>query len=102
MAFAEAPLKVNYNVRSLCVRPYPGHPKGCPNFGKRETCPPGAPLIEKIIDPGGRTFLIWNIFDLASHVARLKGRHPNWSIRQLECCLYWQSRARKQLEEAIK
>ena len=29
-------------------------------------------------------------------------KHQNWSLRQAECCLYWQPKARKQLREKIK
>jgi hypothetical protein len=29
-------------------------------------------------------------------------KHPTWTDRQIKCCLYWQSKARKQLREKIK
>jgi len=32
----------------------------------------------------------------------MRNRHPEWSERQIECCLYWQGTARKQLREKIK
>lgn len=28
--------------------------------------------------------------------------HPDWTIHQLNCCLYWQPKARKKLEEKIQ
>jgi hypothetical protein len=31
----------------------------------------------------------------------MRDRHPDWS-RQVECCLYWQGTARKQLESEIQ
>lgn len=43
-------LEIDYNVRDYCTNPYPGHPEGCPHFGKRKECPPQAPLIEDFID----------------------------------------------------
>ncbi len=43
-------LKIDYSVRDLCRQPYPGHPKGCPNYGKKKECPPQAPLLEDFID----------------------------------------------------
>ncbi|MBU7016320.1 MAG: hypothetical protein HXS44_02330 [Theionarchaea archaeon] len=43
-------LKIDHNVRDLCRKPYPGHPKGCPNYGKKKECPPQAPLLEDFID----------------------------------------------------
>ena len=43
-------LKIDYTVRDLCRQPYPGHPKGCPHYGKKKECPPQAPLLEDFID----------------------------------------------------
>jgi hypothetical protein len=97
----EVKLVIDYGMRNLCFRPYPNHPKGCPNYGKRPTCPPKAPHIEEIIDMRKPVFAIWNVFDFGSHVKKLKEVHPDWSQRQLECCLYWQGTARKKLNEQI-
>jgi hypothetical protein len=37
-----------------------------------------------------------------SHLdARVLLKHPGWSQRQAECCLYWQGTARKRLGEII-
>ena len=76
------------------------HPKGCPNFNKKEICPPKVGLFDKEFDIEQPIFAIWNIFDLGARVANLKSKHPGWSDRQL--CLYWQPKARKQLSEKIK
>lgn len=99
-----AKLKPIYNpsVRSLCTRRYPGHPRGCPNHGKRPTCPPQAPHLGRIIDLGRDVWAVWNCFDLAGHVARMRGRHPHWSERQLRNCLYWQGTARKRLRAEVR
>lgn len=43
-------LTIDYKVRDYCRLPYPGHPEGCPHFGKRKECPPQAPLLEHFID----------------------------------------------------
>jgi len=32
----------------------------------------------------------------------MREKHPEWSERQLACCLYWQAGARKQLESEIQ
>lgn len=90
------------SVRNLCVQSYPRHPKGCPNFNKKKGCPPNVPVFWDIYDTTRLIFVIWNVFDLAGHVQRIKGLHPNWSQAQLECCLYWQGTARKQLKQQIK
>ncbi len=43
-------LEIDYTVRDYCALPYPGHPEGCPHFGKRKECPPSAPLVKDFID----------------------------------------------------
>jgi len=92
---------VDYGVRALCARPYHGHPKGCPNYGKRACCPPCAPKIENTLDLSKPVFAIFNVFDFGSHVARMRAKHPNWTDRQCACCLYWQGTARKHLREKV-
>lgn len=88
-------------VRSLCVRPYPLHPRGCPNFGKKEGCPPRAPRLPDHFDLSQSCYIIYNVFDFGAHVAKMRETHPEWSDRQLTCCLYWQAGARKKLQHAI-
>jgi len=88
---------IDLSVRGLCCRPYPGHPKGCPNFGRKPGCPPEAPTIDQLLDLNKPVFAVFNEFDLMGHVKRMRERHPGWSCRQLVCCLYWQAGARKQL-----
>ena len=76
------------NTAEWCLQPYPDHKKGCPNYGKREGCPPLAPLATDLIrDP---YYLVYQKFDLAAQEKRLLEKHPNWSKRQARCCLYWQ------------
>ena len=91
----------NAIVRGLCPRPYPLHPHGCPNFGKKEGCPPKAPRLPEVFDLTRPCYAILNAFNLGAHVAKMREKHPEWSPRQLECCLYWQPTARKQLEREI-
>lgn len=90
------------SVRELCARPYHGHPKGCPNYSKRLTCPPAAPLLAETLELGQPIWAAFNRFDLARHVAKMQRRHPEWSQRQLECCLYWQGTARKALRFGVQ
>jgi len=92
---------IDYSVRGLCVRPYPNHPKGCPNFDKRGTCPPDAPTIGQILDLQRPVYLVYNRFDFGAHVEKMRAKHPDWSQRQLENCLYWQGTARKRLKKKI-
>ena len=85
------------DVRRLCTRPYPNHPKGCPNHGKRPTCPPDAKLFPELIDASYDVWSLWSEFALSHHVKRMKSTHPLWTPRQLVCCLYWQGTVRKYL-----
>jgi hypothetical protein len=89
---------IERRVRSYCRLPYPGHPRGCPNLGKRAICPPKAPMFDKIIDTSKPIYCIYYKFDLKSHVEKMRARHPDWSDRKIRCCLYWQGTARKQLK----
>lgn len=93
---------IDYSVRGLCVKPYPLHPKGCPNFGKCDRCPPKAPLFDQVFDLRYPVLAVVNEFDLAAHVAKMAIRNPSWGERQLRCVLYWQGTARKQLREKIE
>lgn len=88
--------------RGLCVREYHNHKKGCPNYNKKNGCPPNLPMLDEVYDLSKPIYAIYNIFDFKGHVDRMKERHPHWSKRQLENCLYWQGSARKKLKERIK
>lgn len=102
MPFLRVNPVINYRVRGLCSAPYPGHKKGCPNFNKKERCPPKSPKIEQVLDLSQPVWAIYNAFDLGAYVIRMKEKHPNWSERQLYNCLYWQPSARKTLKGEIK
>ncbi len=93
---------IDYRVRELCAKPYPNHPKGCPNYGRKAGCPPHCWVIENIIDLSKAVFAIWNVFDFGAHCRKMKAKHPEWSQRQIECCLYWQPTARQQLRHQIE
>lgn len=84
----------------LCSRPYPGRPKGCPNFGTRATCPPQAKSFDLAYP--GTWYAIWNVFDIGAHAVRMRGLQPEWTEKQCRCCLYWQGTARKQLRALVK
>lgn len=90
------------NMTSLCTMPYPLHPKGCPNYGKRDSCPPSARFYADVYDLNKPVYAVVNEFNLGAHASRMKEKHENWSDRQLYCVLYWQGTARKQLRLKIK
>lgn len=93
---------IDYSVRALCVTPYPLHPKGCPNVGKCDRCPPAAPFYDQIYDLSQPVYAVINEYDLGAHVERMKLKNPSWTDRQLYCVLYWQKTARKQLDAKIE
>ena len=95
-------LTIDYLVRGLCNCPYTNHPKGCPNYDKRNTCPPKCPKVETTIDVNKPIYAIWNKFEFGKHCLKMRESHPEWSPRQTECCLYWQGTARKHLRQTIK
>lgn len=101
MSYAVVIPVIDYSARVACTRAYPGHPHGCPNYGKRPTCPPAAPLFEDAFDISKPIYAVWNFFDFERHVARMRYRHPAWSQRQCECCLWWQGTARAALRRRI-
>ena len=92
---------IDYSVRNLCSQSYPNHPKGCPNYGKRPICPPQCPHIEDWFDISRGFWVVWINFDFAAHRRRMRKKHPEWSQRQVDCCLYWQGTANKMLREAV-
>ena len=98
MPFARVVPVVDPKVRGLCVKPYPRHPRGCPNFGSKAGCPPLAPQLADYFDLSQPTYAVWNDFPIGEHVRAMQVAHPTWSDAQLYCCLYWQPRARTQLK----
>ena len=88
---------IDPTVRELCCRAYYGHPDGCPNFNKRAGCPPQAPMLNEVLDLAKPIWAVWAEFDLSAHRERMIEKHPKWSKRQLNCCLYWQGSVLKDL-----
>lgn len=86
---------------SMCIRGYPNHKRGCPNYNKKKDCPPNAQLFDSVFNISKPIYAIYNVFNFKRHVERMRDKHPDWSKRQLECCLYWQPTARKELKKKI-
>lgn len=93
---------LDMSVREICTHPYKNHPRGCPNFGKRRSCPPRVALFTDFVHEEDPVYVVWNRFDIGSHYRSMKEKHPDWTDSQLYCCLYWQPRARKQLKVAVE
>lgn len=88
-------------IQSLCKKPYRVHPKGCPNFGKKEGCPPGLSLIDKVLDFNKDVYVVYTEFNVGEFAESIRERYPDWTLRQIYNLRYWQPRARKfhRLEE---
>ncbi len=89
-------------MQNLCAAPFYGHSKGCPNFGKKEGCPPNQPLINNILDFDSKMYLIYTEFLVGEFAERMRQTHPGWvnHPRQWYNPRRWQPRARKfQCEE---
>lgn len=70
---------INHSVRGLCVKQYYNHPKGCPNFNKKNGCPPNAKYFEDVYDLNKPIYAICNIFQFNKHIEKMKFNHPDWS-----------------------
>ena len=95
-------ISIDYSVRNLCRTPYPNHPKGCPNYGRKTLCPPKAALFEDVFVYPGEFWIVWIEFDFAAHCQKMRQKHPHWSQRQIECCLYWQNTANHMLKNEVE
>jgi len=89
---------MNWRERKL---PYPGHPNGCPNYGKKIGCPPQSQRLDKVFDFKKTMWLVISRFDLDKWMRKMKQKHPEWSDRQCRCCLYWQGKVRKWLKNGL-
>ena len=88
------PLRV---TSTLCRRPYPGHAKGCPNYGMRLSCPPQAQLYTALVDTSRPVTALWARLNFHKYLQEMKLKHPTWSDRQLRNPLYWQGTVRSHL-----
>jgi len=79
-----------------CCSQYPGHPKGCPNFKKG--CTTQRPDFKEIADIYD-WYAVIEEFDLKTHAAKMKEKHPSWSDRQCRNPLYWQGHIRAELRK---
>ncbi|MBI5148232.1 hypothetical protein HZA33_00980 [Candidatus Pacearchaeota archaeon] len=86
-------------IQAFCTYSYPDHPKGCPNYGKKECCPPNQQLIDKVLDYSREAYVIYTEFNIEEHATRMKEKHPNWTEKQIYSSQYWQSKATKMHKE---
>lgn len=88
-------------IREFCLKPYPGHKKGCPNYNKNPLCPPLAPYRKDILKKHSKFILVWATFDFATYKEEMKEIHLDWSAKQISCVLYWQGSLKKLIKNYI-
>ena len=93
---------IELSMRQICKKPYFNHKHGCPNYGKRPTCPPFAPLVYDFFDMSKPILAVWVALDLELHREKIRIKHKDWSKRQLDCCLYWQGTLLKRLRRDVE
>jgi len=86
---------ISKKFQGICKKPFYGHPKGCPNFGKKEDCPPNQPLINHVLDFTQPIYVIHTPFAVGEFAETMKTRHPTWTPRQIYNPRLWQPTARK-------
>ena len=91
-------LAIDFRAREWCKIPYEGHPNGCPNWNRNPHCPPNVPIITDVFDLTKPLWFSIVEFNLLQHRTNMAIKHPNWSEKQCNCCLYWQNGVRKQLK----
>lgn len=92
--------KIIYNkgIQGLCKKPFYGHARGCPNFGKKFGCPPGLPLIDEFLNLNSNIYVIYTSFPVGKFAERMRAGHSEWSEhpRQWYNPRLWQGTARKE------
>lgn len=88
------------NFKGWCQLPYPKHPKGCPNYGKRDDCPPNQPYFLDLFRPEVRVAFLK--FDFETYLDWRRAQHPTWTNRALRNPWYFQSHLDANLEREIK
>ncbi len=86
--------------RAWCGRPYVGHPKGCPNFGRKPQCPPIVGLFEKMYQKKVRVVAVG--MDFEEYLKQRKNKFPKLSDRGLRNPLYWQGHLRAELKKLVR
>ena len=98
------PEKIIFNkgIQRLCKKPYRDHPNGCINYKKKEGCPPGQPLINKVFDFEKNLYVVYTLATIGQFADRMRHAHPDWSDRQCYNPRLWQPTARKAHDEEIE
>lgn len=83
-----------------CRLPYPNHPLGCPNFNKREGCPPKTEYFLDVFEPEVK--IAYLNFNFEEYLNWRRGTHPDWTDRALRNPRHFQRHLDAVLRKNIK
>lgn len=85
-------------ANKLCRQAYYKHPKGCPNYNKREDCPPNTRHIFQQYDPLSIHILCVK-FPFLEYISLKELQHPDWTVRALANQRHWQGHLKAQIRD---
>lgn len=92
-------------TRLWCQLPYPDHPKGCPNFGKKD-CSPNVPIMWDLPTKYDKYELRVLEFNLEEYAIQRRAQYEKEgkvkSEKQLRCSRYWQGTLKLAKERGFK
>ena len=94
-------LEISERYQCLCLKRSNSFRKGCPNYGKKNGCPPRS-LFNEDYDLTKPIYLITTDFELTEHAQRIRAVHLNWTERAVYNPRYWQATARKLHEKEVR
>jgi predicted metal-binding protein len=97
-------ISLDKKFQGICKKSYYGHSKGCPNYGKKDGCPPGLPLLDEIFDFKKDIYLIHTTFSIGKFAEKMKNAYPEWSKhpRQWYNPRRWQGTAKKEHKQELE
>jgi len=82
-----------------CLDKYENHPKGCPNWGHKEGCPPNVRHFSRVY--AKEVFVVAIRFNFAAYLSLRRQAHPNWTDRALKNPRHWQGHLRHELNDFL-
>lgn len=102
MPYLQVQPVIDEKMRDMCVLPYSGGSRGCPNYGRKPHCPPAAPLLADLLVLSEPVYAVYHIFDVAAQAEKMRAKHPEWTERQLRNSRFWQQTAQAGLRKEIE
>lgn len=86
-------------VIALCRSPYYKHPHGCPNWDRKDGCPPRTkPFLSKYYPD---VYIAITRMDFAEYLRLKKDLHPDWTEKALRNPRHWQGYMRASLKHFL-